>query len=139
MENKNLIEMMNVALGLELRAINMYAHYSSYVKGIHRLHLSQHFKDEVTESLAHAETIRSAIVKMGGQAVTERDNTPILHTTSYPEMLQEALNTEVVASETYRVLLEVVEEMGDRELYDSIEAIYLTELRSVEEVRLLME
>ena len=34
MSNKNLIDKMNDALALELRAINMYAHYSATVMGI---------------------------------------------------------------------------------------------------------
>ena len=32
-----LIEKMNLALGLELRAMNMYAHYAAYVRGLNRL------------------------------------------------------------------------------------------------------
>ena len=50
-----LIDKMNAALGWELRAINMYAHYSANVKGIHRLQLSPMFNTEMTESIDHAE------------------------------------------------------------------------------------
>ena len=46
-----LIEKMNAALGWELRAINMYAHYAANVKGIHRLQLSPMFNTEMTESI----------------------------------------------------------------------------------------
>ena len=133
-----LVEKMNKALGLELRAINMYAHYAAYVKGLHRLQLEPLFQSEATESMLHAATIRNAIVKHGGKCVTERDSNPIMHTENYRDMLQGALDTEIKAAETYGELLQMLEEINDRELYDSVEQIYLTELRSVEEMRLLL-
>jgi bacterioferritin len=138
MEIGELTEKLNKALAWELRAINMYAHYSAYVKGIHRLHLSAHFKQESDESLVHADTVRCAIAKLGGIAITERDQTPIIHSTSYKEMLEQALQTEIGAAKTYGDLLKIIEENGDKELYDSIEAIYFAEVRSVEEMRMLM-
>ena len=54
------------------------------------------------------------------------------------EMLEQALQTEVLASDAYGELMTLIESIDDRELYDSIEQIYLTELRSVEEMRLLL-
>lgn len=138
METEKLIEKLNKALAWELRAINMYAHYSAYVKGIHRLHLSAHFKQESDESLVHADTVRSAIVKLGGIAITERDQTTIIHSTSYKEMLEQALQTETGAAKTYGELLKLIELSGDKELYDSIEVIYFAEVRSVEEMRMMM-
>ena len=89
MTNNELITALNNALAWELRAIAMYAHYAAYVSGIHRLHLATHFSTEVTESVTHAATVRSAIVKLDGEAITERDPTPIAHTSNYQEMLQE--------------------------------------------------
>ena len=53
-------------------------------------------------------------------------------------MLQGALETEIKAAETYGKLMQMLEDIEDRELYDSVEQIYLTELRSVEEMRLLL-
>ena len=130
---------MNQALGFELRAINMYAHYASNVKGIHRMQLAPLFEQEVAESIAHANLVRAAIVKLGGICVTERDPLPIVHTNSYLEMLKCSLSTEMGASQVYREVLDLVEELGDRELYDSFETIYFSELRSVEEMRMLID
>ena len=48
------------------------------------------------------------------------------------------LETEIKAAETYGKLMQMLEDIEDRELYDSVEQIYLTELRSVEEMRLLL-
>jgi len=133
-----IISKMNQALGSELRAINMYAHYAANVKGIHRMQLAPLFEEEVTESIAHANIVRAAIVKLGGICVTERDPLPIVHTDSYLDMLQYSLDTEMSASQVYREVLDLVEKLGDRELYDSFESIYFSELRSVEEMRMLI-
>ena len=134
-----LIKKMNKALGLELRAINLYAHYAAYVKGLHRLQLEPMFQQEATESMVHAATIRNAIVKHGGICVTERDDMEIKHTNNYRDMLQGALETEEKAAKTYGDLLKMLDEISDRELYDAVEQIYLAELRSVEEIRMLLE
>ena len=131
-----LIEKMNAALGWELRAINMYAHYAANIKGIHRLQLSPMFNTEMTESIDHANIVRKGIVQLGGIPVTERNPYKITHTTDYMEMLNHALETEIKASEVYAELLPLIEQTDD--LYDSIEQIYLSELKSVEEMRLLV-
>mgnify|MGYP003326345928 CR=1 FL=1 len=129
-----LIVALNNALAWELRAIAMYAHYSAYVSGIHRLQLSVFFNNEVTESIAHASTVRSAIVKLHGKATTERAEDPILHSMDFRDMLEEAHKTELKASETYGEILPMVERIGDSELFDALEVIYFDELRSVEEL-----
>ena len=133
-----LIEKMNAALGWELRAINMYAHYSANVKGIHRLQLSPMFNTEMTESIDHADIVRKAIVQLGGIPVTERNPHPIIHTNDYLEMLNYSLETEIKAAEVYAELIELIEDTDEEDLRDAIEQIYLSELRSVEEMRLLV-
>ena len=128
----NLVDQLNRALGWEMRALTMYAHYAAYVKGIYRLQLQPFFAAESTESIMHANTVRAAIVKLGGEARTDRDETEIVHTTDYRVMLDEALKTEAQAAKSYKAILD----LGgfDSELYDAIEQIYFAEERSVEEL-----
>jgi bacterioferritin (cytochrome b1) len=130
--NDRLIVRLNDALGWEMRAMTLYAHYAAYVKGIYRLQLKPFFEAEATESMTHSTIVRAAIVKLGGQARTERDATEIVHTTDYRVMLDEALKTETHAAKSYREILD----MGglDSELYDAIEQIHFAEERSVEEL-----
>ncbi|HII90032.1 MAG TPA: hypothetical protein HA247_03360 [Candidatus Thalassarchaeaceae archaeon] len=139
MTRTEIVDALNKALAWELRAITMYAHYSAYVSGIHRSHLATHFNNEVTESITHAATVRAAIVKLDGEAITERDSTVIPHTSDYLEMLKEAYKTEKKASETYGRILPMIQEIGDSELYDALEVIYFDELRSVEELRMMLK
>ena len=139
MKEHNLIKTLNEALGWELRAANMYAHYAANIRGIHRLQLSPMFTTEATESTMHADIVRKAIVKLGGIPVTERNTHPIIHTTQYDEMLVHSLDTETRAASVYASIMLELDSVGDQEMYDAIEQIYLAELRSLEELRLLME
>ena len=54
-------------------------------------------------------------------------------------MLEEAYKTEKNASETYARILPMIQEIGDSELYDALEVIYFDELRSVEELRMMLK
>jgi bacterioferritin (cytochrome b1) len=139
MANDELITALNKALAWELRAIAMYAHYAAYISGIHRLHLAEHFNTEVNESVTHAATVRAAIVKLDGEATTERDATPIVHTSNFQEMLEEAYATESTAAATYGMILPLVESIGDTELFDALEVVYFDEQRSVEELRMMLK
>ena len=53
-------------------------------------------------------------------------------------MLEEAFETEKRAAQVYAEILKTLEDFNDDELYDAIENIYFAELRSVEEVRMLL-
>mgnify|MGYP006163349867 FL=1 len=139
MSHKALINKLNEALGWELRAINMYAHYAANVRGIHRLQLAPMFSTEATESLAHANIVRQSIVKLQGIPVTERNPHHIAHTTDYSEMLQYSLETETQAAAVYGEVMIQLDVAKDQDLKDAIEQIYYAELRSVEELRLLMD
>ena len=97
---------------------------------------STYFEGEATESIAHASTVRDAINQLGGVAVTDRDTTPIVHTTDYETMLKEVLRTEETAARTYQGMLGKLEDHQD--LYDAIEQIYFAEVRSMEELNQLI-
>ena len=139
MPKNRLVDSLNKALAWELRAIALYSHYSAYVSGIHRLHLATHFNNEANESVTHAATVRAAIVKLDGEAITNRDDSPIIHTSDYHIMLVESYETEKKAVEIYSKILPLVEELGDTELYDALEVVYFDEQRSVEELRMMLK
>ena len=138
MDSEQLVNKLNEALGWELRAVNMYAHYAANVKGINRIQLAPLFKQEVSESMIHADTVRNAIVKLDGICITDRNSTTIVHSNDYRQMLEESFKTESTAARVYSELLPLLKQAGDGELYDTVEQIYLTELRSIEEMRLLL-
>jgi bacterioferritin (cytochrome b1) len=100
---------LNNALGWELRAQAMYAHYAAYLKGLEMLTLKSHFDEEATESFGHAAKVRDMIATLGGEAVTTRDAVPIVHTEDWKTMLAEALLTEQAAAAQYQKILPLVE------------------------------
>jgi bacterioferritin (cytochrome b1) len=106
---QQLINELNKALGWELRAQAMYAHYVAYVKGLEMLTLKAHFEEEATESFGHAAKVRDIIATLGGEAATTRDAAPIVHTENYKKMLEEALLTEQSAAAQYKKILPMVE------------------------------
>jgi len=134
---EELVRKLNDALGWELRAQMMYAHYAAYVKGIYRLHLKPYFEAEATESVGHATAVRDHIAQLGGVARTERDKTEIVHTTDFRGMLDEAVKTETHAAKSYRELLDLPGISA--ELHDAVEQIYFQEERAVEELKQLMD
>lgn len=111
LKNKDkVVEALNGALGWELRASALYAHYAAYVKGLESLQLAGHFKAESTESVGHAEIVRGIIADLGGEAITTRDPAPIVHTEDWKTMLEEGLKTEQKAADAYHELLPMIKE-----------------------------
>jgi len=108
-DNKPLVAELNKALGWELRAQAMYAHYAAYVQGLESMTLKGHFEGEAKESFGHAGKVRDIIAQMGAEATTTRDATPIIHTRSTRKMLEESLKTEKAAAAQYQVVVGLVE------------------------------
>jgi len=135
-EKTKLLNGLNKALGWELRAYAMYAHYAAYVKGLEGMQLAGHFNEEAAESIGHAKQVRDMIALLGGKAVTERDKTEIVHTEDWTVMLEEALKTESTAAKSYQGLLPLVKEHPV--FMHTLMHIYMDELKAVDEVENLL-
>ena len=135
-EKKKLISGLNQALAWELRAHAMYAHYAAYVKGLESLALKSHFAEEAAESITHAGKVRELLALLDAEAVTIRDNTPIIHTDDYRVMLEEALKTETAAAKQYQKLLPLAKEHPV--FMHTVMHILMAELSAVEEANSLL-
>lgn len=135
-DKKKVVTALNKALGWELRAYAMYAHYAAYVRGLESLTLKSHFEAEAAESIGHAAKVREVIALLGGQAATERDPKEILHTKDHIVMLKEALKTETTAAETYKKILPMVKEHPGHT--HTLLHIYIDEINAVEEIKTLL-
>ena len=131
-----LITLLNQALGWELRAQALYAHYAAYVKGLESLTLVEHFEGEVTESVGHAKKVRDIIATLDGEAISTRDPAPIPHTQDVEAMLEEALKTESKAAATYQKIVPLVK--GHAVFYHTIYHILKDEMNSVIEMETLL-
>ncbi len=130
------IKELNTALGWELRAQAMYAHYAAYVKGLEMLTLKSHFEEEATESFGHAAKVREIIADLDGEAATSRDSAPVVHTDSVKAMLEEALKTEEAAAQQYKKILPMVKDHPV--YYHTIYHILKDEMAAVTEVEALL-
>jgi bacterioferritin (cytochrome b1) len=131
-----LIALLNQALGWELRAQAMYAHYAAYVKGLESLTLAGHFEAESAESVAHAKQVRDVISMLGGEAVTVRDKSPIVHTGDTRAMLKEALKTEAAAADLYRKIVPLAKDNSI--FFHSLSHIMMDEMKAVVELENLL-
>jgi len=135
-KNAKLIAQLNGALGWELRALALYAHYAAYVKGLETLTLEGHFEEEAKESFEHAKQVRGVIQALGGEAVTTRDAAPIVHTEDTRVMLEEALKTEQKAAAAYQKILPLVKDHPV--FYHSVFHILKDEMGAVIEMETLL-
>ena len=135
-KNSKLVALLNQALGWELRAQAMYAHYAAYVKGLESLTLAGHFEEESAESVGHAKQVRDVIAMLGGEAVTARDQAPVVHTENTRDMLQEALKTEAAAADVYRKIVPLVKDNAI--IFHSLSHIMMDEMKAVVEMENLL-
>jgi len=135
-KNPKLVALLNRALGWELRAQALYAHYAAYVKGLESLTLAGHFEAEAAESVGHAKQVRDVIAMLGGEAVTARDQAPIVHTDDTRVMLEEALKTEGTAAGVYRKIVPLVKDNSI--FFHSLSHILMDEMKAVVELENLL-
>ena len=135
-KDPKLVTLLNQALGWELRAQALYAHYAAYVKGLESLTLAGHFEAEAAESVAHAKQVREVIATLGGEAVTVRDRAPIVHTGDTKVMLREALKTESAAAGLYRRIVPLVKDNSI--FFHSLSHIMMDEMKAVVEMETLL-
>ena len=133
---KTLVRALNQALGWELRAQALYAHYAAYVKGLESLTLAEHFEGEATESFGHAKKVRDIIAALGAEAITTRDATPIVHTEDSKTMLEEGLKTESKAAAQYQKIIPMVK--SHAVFYHTIYHILKDEMNAVIEMETLL-
>jgi len=131
-----LVTALNKALGWELRAQAMYAHYAAYLKGLESMTLAEHFEEEATESFGHAKKVRDIIATLEGEAITTRDAAPIVHTEDWRVMLEEALKTESKAAAAYQKIVPMVKEHPV--FYHTLFHILKDEMNAVIEVENLL-
>lgn len=135
-DKKKLAAGLNKALGWELRAYAMYAHYAAYIKGLESLTLKSHFAAEASESIGHAGKVRELLAFLEVEAVTVRDDAPIVHSEDFHVMLEESLKTEEAAAKHYQKLLPLCKEHPS--FTHALMHIYMAELNAVEEAKALL-
>ncbi len=105
---KNVLEVLNRLLEREYAGVIRYSHYSLMIFGYHRIPIVKWFRDQSTESLAHAEALGEQITTLNGHPSLKISKLSESHKHSIEEILEESLQHEKEQLEDLYTLLEMV-------------------------------
>ncbi|MEZ5978483.1 MAG: ferritin-like domain-containing protein [Planctomycetota bacterium] len=127
-DRKNVIDILNEILELELAGVVRYTHYSLMVYGYNRIPIVSWLKGNATEGLDHAHKAGEMVTMLGGHPSLKIGS--LLETTKHDigDILRESLEHEGRTVEAYRKLLAAVEGRSVALEEYAREMIYLEEL-----------
>jgi bacterioferritin len=108
MNSKPIIDQLNKLLASELEGANRYLHHSFMVFGFSRKPIVSYFREQSTESLAHAALLGEKIVSLGGHPTVSIEAKWEPENHKLREMLEINLEAERKALKGYLKLLEMV-------------------------------
>jgi len=110
MDKDKIIDLLSKIYDLELNGIIRYTHYSLMIFGPNRLPLIDFFRAQASESLVHANLAGEHITGLDGHPPLNINNIQETHKHDIVDILNESLNHEQEAIDTYYELLKVVED-----------------------------
>jgi bacterioferritin len=107
-DKQKVVDQLNKVLECELAGVVRYTHYSMMIFGYSRIPIVAWFRDEATESLAHAQRAGEMVTRLGGHPSLAIG--PLLETHKHDigEILRETLQAEHYALGLYNELLSLV-------------------------------
>jgi bacterioferritin len=109
LDTKQVIEQLNRILECELAGVVRYTHYSMMIFGYSRIPIVSWFRDEATESLAHAQQAGEMVTRLGGHPSLAIGTLLETHQHDIGQILRETLHHEHHALGLYTGLLKLVE------------------------------
>jgi bacterioferritin len=110
LDKEKTIDLLNTIMELELSGVVRYTHYSLMVTGPNRIPIVQFFKNQATESLLHAQQAGEILTGLEGHPSQKISTIEESFQHSVKDLLQESLNHERKALETYKDLLDIVQD-----------------------------
>jgi bacterioferritin len=104
------IDLLNSIMELELSGVVRYTHYSLMITGPNRIPIVAFFKAQATESLLHAQQVGEILTGLDGHPSLKIAPIEESFRHSVADILRESLNHEKTALESYKSLLNVVED-----------------------------
>ncbi len=105
MKNKKILDSLNQILEHELAGVVKYTHYAFMVQGPYRLSVVQWLREQAQESLAHAEAVGEHITSLGEHPTLQISDLLETHKHSTEDILNECLEHEREAIQSYYELL----------------------------------
>jgi bacterioferritin len=113
-DKKMIIELLNQALATELVCVLRYRRHYYMASGINAKSVAQEFMEHSAQELMHADKIAQRIVELGGEpdfhpeTLTARSHAEYIEASSLKDMLKEDLVAERIAIESYREMINYV-------------------------------
>ncbi|HEY9885653.1 MAG TPA: ferritin-like domain-containing protein [Vampirovibrionales bacterium] len=104
------IDILNKLLELELAGVVRYTHYSLMVTGPNRIPIVEFLKGQATESLTHAQEVGEILTGLDGHPSLKIAPLEETHKHSIKDILSESHAHEQKALDTYKELLDIVED-----------------------------
>lgn len=109
LDTNAVINQLNTILELELSGVVRYTHYSFMVFGYNRIPIVEWMDKQAFESLSHAKEAGELVTQLGGHPSLSIGSLLETHQHDIGEILRESLTHEILALESYRDLLSLVE------------------------------
>lgn len=133
---EQLIAELNKDLANELSAIIQYLTYAAKCSGPYRPQLSTFFSDEIEDEKMHASYLANKVAALGGEPTTVPSEVKPAKTNK--EMLENVLEAELKAVESYKERAKQADEFGDKALSLYMEDMVKDESEHAEETRRLL-
>jgi bacterioferritin len=134
---KELVDQLNVALGMEIAAIVQYLHHSYSVMGPYRSAVADQLEKNSKDEMEHMEYVSEKIVAYDGVPTTKPAD---IYTAKTPtDMLNQDLAAENKAIEHYEKIIKMADEYGDTDLRKSIEDITSKEYEHKETIEKMLK
>jgi len=109
MDKKKIIETLNTILETELAGVVRYTHYSLMIFGHARIPITEWFRKEASESLAHAVQAGEYVTAFGGHPSLKIGKLLETHKHDINDILEESIDHERAGVASYRTLLALTE------------------------------
>ena len=110
MNKKEVIQKLSEIFDLELTGVIRYTHYALMIFGANRLPLIDFFRQQAKESLIHADMVGEHITGLGGHPPLNTGDMKETHKHEIKDILNETLEHERKAINSYYQLLELVKD-----------------------------
>ena len=110
MNKKEVISKLSEIFDLELTGVIRFTHYALMIFGSNRLPLIDFYRQQAKESLVHADMVGEHITGLGGHPPLNTGNIKETHKHEIKDILNETLEHERKAINSYYELLELVKD-----------------------------
>lgn len=137
--NKKINDVLNKIFQAEMAGIMRYLHYSFMIMGHNRIPIQKWFRDQASESTAHAIEVGELITSYGGHppVVSEKMEESGKH--GVDQILKESLKFEEETLDLYKVLVKVSVEADDIALEEFARAQVKAETDHIDEVKKMLK